>query len=113
MRDRTRSRGAWALGLVLILFVALPNVRAVRQDRSMYRRCYANQKTIVGAIEMYNLDKNTRRTALDDAFFEALRSGGYLQNIPNDPPFGPGSSGHDRTRGDGVGVECTVHGAIQ
>ena len=76
------------------------------------RACYANQKTVVGAIEMYNLDKNTKRTTLDTGFWIALKSGGYLQSIPQDPGQGSGTSGHYRTTDTKFGMTCDVHGTL-
>jgi len=64
-------------------------------------------------MEMYNLDKNTKRTALDAAFFTSLKSGGYLQSIPQDPGQGPGTSGHYHDTTENNGIYCSVHGSIQ
>ena len=91
--------------------IAVPSHPHTR-ERANTRACYANQKTVVGAIEMYNLDKNTKRTTLDAAFFVALKSGGYLQSIPQDPGQGPGTSGnYHETAVESIG--CRVHGTIQ
>ena len=92
--------------------IAVPNFKPCR-DRSPTRSCYANQKTVVGAMEMYNLDKNTKRTTLDAAFFTALKSGGYLQSIPQDPYEGPGSSSNYQATDVNNGIKCVKHGAIQ
>jgi hypothetical protein len=81
--------------------------------RSLTRACYANQKTVVGAMEMYNLDKNTKRTTLDAAFFLSLKSGGYLQSIPQDPGEGPGTSGNYKDTSANNGIKCVLHGSIQ
>lgn len=100
------------LAIGLLASIAIPNFQAMR-SRESPRSCYANQKTIVGAIEMYNLDKNTKRTTLDGAFFQALKSGGYLQSIPQDPGQGPGTSSNYLTTDTKNGIKCTVHGGIQ
>ena len=92
--------------------IAVPNFKAAR-ERASTRACYANQKTIAGAMEMFNLDKNTKRTCLDAAYFQELKSGGYLQSIPQDPGSGPASETHYRYTSSGNGITCTVHGAIQ
>lgn len=92
--------------------ISTPKFSAAR-PRANTRACYANQKTVVGAIEMYNLDKNTKRTTLDATFFLALKSGGYLQSIPQDPGAGPGSSVNYGLTATGNGIRCTVHGQIQ
>ena len=117
-----RPRRRWALRFVEVVIViaiigvlaaiAVPNFKTCHEGGPI-RACYANQKTVVGAIEMYNLDKNTKRTTLDAAFFQDLKSGGYLQSIPNDPRQGPGTSDHYRLSDSGNGICCTLHGAIQ
>jgi prepilin-type N-terminal cleavage/methylation domain-containing protein len=92
--------------------IAVPNFKAAR-ERANTRACYANQKTVVGAMEMYNLDKNTKRTSLDGTFFVSLKSGGYLQSVPQDPGQGAGSSAHYQATDANNGIKCTVHEAIQ
>ncbi|MBI4860542.1 MAG: hypothetical protein HY815_09810 [Candidatus Riflebacteria bacterium] len=86
--------------------------RPDHRTRANTRACYANQKTVAGALEMYALDKNTKLTALDSSVWFRLKSGGYLQAIPQDPGFGPGSSSNYQwTSADGL-VRCVVHGLI-
>ena len=92
--------------------IAVPNFKAAR-ERANTRACYANQKTVVGAMEMYNLDKNTKRTTLDAGFFTSLKSGGYLQSIPQDPGQGPGTSTDYAATSVNNGIKCNVHGPIQ
>lgn len=91
--------------------IAVPNFKAAR-ERANTRACYANQKTVVGAVEMYNLDKNTKRSDLDQ-MWTALKSGGYLQSVPQDPGQGSGTSAHYKTTSSGNGISCTIHGTIQ
>jgi prepilin-type N-terminal cleavage/methylation domain-containing protein len=91
--------------------IAVPNFKAAR-ERANTRACYANQKTVVGAVEMYNLDKNTKRSDLD-AMWVALKSGGYLQSVPQDPGQGNNTSNHYKTTGGGNGIKCDIHQAIQ
>jgi len=111
--DRRRVPAAAVLFLEAAVLSTV--VFAARDTRiqANTRACYANQKTIAGAMEMYNLDKNTRRTALDGMFFMQLKSGGYLQAIPQDPGAGAGSSGSYKDTGTGNGVRCVTHGSIQ
>jgi prepilin-type N-terminal cleavage/methylation domain-containing protein len=92
--------------------IAVPNFKAAR-ERANTRACYANQKTVVGAMEMYNLDKNTKRTTLDPGFFQSLKSGGYLQSVPQDPGQGPGSSSNYKDTNANNGIKCGIHGSIQ
>ena len=117
--NRERAKRLLELGIVLAMLgctaaIMIRNVQASRQrGRRGPRACYANQKTVVGAIEMYNLDKNTKRTVLDESFFTALRSGGYLQSLPQDPGEGPDSWSHYQTTGTGNGIRCVQHGSIE
>ena len=92
--------------------ISTPKFVAAR-ERAFTRSCYANQKTIVGAIEMYNLDRKAHVTALDAAMYAALKSGGYLHAVPQDPGLGAGTSGDYRLVKSGDGIRCQVHGAIQ
>ena len=89
--------------------IAIPNFKAARERDQVSPGCRANQRTILGAIEMYNLDKNTKRTVLDAGFFEDLK-GKYLQSIPQDPGAGPGSEDHYQLTV--TGITCTKHGPI-
>jgi competence protein ComGC len=106
------SMGISAAIVVILASIAVPNFKAAR-ERSNTRACYANQKTIVGAVEMFNLDKNMKRTTLDKRFFEDLREGGYLQSIPNDPGTGVNTEDHYHATDSGNGIACKVHGGIQ
>ena len=117
-----KKRTGWRMRLfelaivVMIIGVlaamSVPNFTNHR-ERANTRACYANQKTIVGAMEMYNLDKGTKRTQLDAAWFSALQSGGYLQAIPQDPGQGRGTSGNYQATDTGNGIKCFAHGTIQ
>lgn len=111
---------SWAEIVVLFGLMAGMGVLMLPQYRPSYankgrsfRACYANQKTVVGAMEMYNLDKNTKRTVLDASFFQDLKSGGYLQSIPQDPGYGPGTSTNYQATESNNGIKCMNHGSIQ
>jgi prepilin-type N-terminal cleavage/methylation domain-containing protein len=117
-QTRTNRRQAFTLIELMIVIaiigvlaaIAVPNFKAAR-ERANTRACYANQKTVVGAVEMYNLDKNTKATDL--GCFPALKSGGYLQSIPDDPGQGTGTSSDYSLTTDGNGIKCNIHGSIQ
>ena len=96
---------------VLSLPVVVPNIHATR-ERANFRACYANQKTLAGALEMYNLDKCTRVTKLDDAMCRVLQSGGYLPTVPQDPGDGTGGSSHYAWTPRGNGIVCSRHGSV-
>lgn len=87
------------------------------RHRANLRACFANQKTIAGAVEMYQLDYDVHQMPggkLTDANWEKLRSDGYLQSIPDDPGFGPGTRDHYLlVPGASNGIVCLEHGTIQ
>lgn len=97
--------------LFVLAAIATPKFAGARH-RANTRACYANQKTIVGAIEMYNLDKKTKVTELSVAL-PALKSGGYLISVPDDPGEGRETSDHYKLTTTGNGISCRVHGSIQ
>ncbi len=114
---KLRKQGFTLIELMIVIAIigvlaaiAVPNFRRAR-ERANQRACYANQKTIAGAVEMYNLDYCTSVTTLDGSVFTNLKDAGYLQSIPDDPGGGIGSSGnYVLTNGD---ISCSIHGAIQ
>lgn len=91
--------------------IAVPNFRRARR-RASFRACYANQKTLAGAIEMYNLDYNLNVQKLDRALLEKLVSDGYLQSIPDDPGQGEGSWANYYLTETTNGIACKAHGDI-
>ena len=71
MRNRRNTRRGFTLIELMIVIaiigvlaaIAVPNFRKAR-ERANQRACYANQKTVAGALEMYNLDNNKSITQL-------------------------------------------------
>lgn len=100
--DRAPARGK--TGTVGIM---RPSNAAARDRRA----CIGVQHTIAGAIEIYNMDQNTNVERLDAALFEKLVDGGYLQKLPEDPGWGPGTASHFAFDDAGNGVTCRVHGS--
>lgn len=102
-----------ALSCILVLVaIGGPGYWAAKQ-RATTRACYANQKTILGAMEMFGLDRNHKTGQPLRPPLAELRAGGYLQSIPQDPGEGPGTEDHYRLTDEEAGITCEVHGAIQ
>ncbi len=118
--DELRSSGCGSLLLGgmfvftiigMLAAISVPNFRKARA-RANSRSCYANQKTVAGALEMYNLDNNVSINQLTDDVWQNLRDQGYLQTIPDDPGFGSGTHHNYRLTPEGD-IYCTCHGGIQ
>jgi type IV pilus assembly protein PilA len=119
-QKRRRREGFTLIELMIVIAIigvlaaiAVPNFQAARR-RANIRACYANQKTIAGAVEMYNLDFNqdiTTLTGLGGASGK-LKTEGYLQEWPNDPGQGSANN-YSMTGTSGNGITCSKHGTIQ
>ncbi|MBI4862985.1 MAG: hypothetical protein HY815_22385 [Candidatus Riflebacteria bacterium] len=112
-RDTRRTRlgvAALLLSLFVTTVVVIPNSRPFR-ERANTRACYAQQKSLAGAIEMYGLDKGVKVTALDEPLYRALRSGGYFcAPSISDPGQPADSADHYKYVATGTSVTCVVHG---
>lgn len=104
----------------LLLLAACPDLSACgghhryRRHRAGIRACFANQKTIAGAIEMYNLDYGTDVKVLDASLREKLVEDGYLQQFPDDPgEGGPEAYLMIAHAAVGNGILCLNHGTLQ
>ena len=107
----------WLSFLVILSFIALiisiitiPGFRKA-PERANQRACYANQKLIAGAIEMYELDSGKSYPVLDEKLFQQLVKNKYLLDTPNDPGGGDNSR-LNYHRIDGM-MFCLRHGSIQ
>ena len=113
---RMNRRGFTLIELMIVVAIigvlaaiAVPNFREARRKSNM-RACYANQKTILGALEMYNLDYGISMTINGKASLEILKSENYLSSVPDDPGCATGEQNYQSN--DAGDVWCTFHGAI-
>ena len=117
MRNVNRLKGFTLIELMIVISIigvlaaiAIPNFRQAR-EKSNRRACYANQKTILGALEMYNLDYGESLTITAQAQLQELATKKYLQGTPSDPGC---KKGVDNYQSDDVGnVWCKFHGNIE
>lgn len=102
--------------LVGCMLLAASTVQACgTYRRSSIRGCFANQKTVAGAVEMYNLDFDTSVEVLTPEIWAALKQKGYLQALPRDPGAREVEShtNYVLVSSSSNGVACLRHGCIQ
>ncbi len=119
-------RSTFLPGLFLAVFTLLapPPASACRGAYPTHRACWANQKTLAGALEMYALDFNVQPKVFTPKLAQTLKDNGYLQSIPRDPGFRSeaNKAGHyqlienpfpeDKTYGNDRRIMCIKHGVI-
>lgn len=112
-QDNSNYLGPIVLLLMIstLAAIAVPGFTSARA-RANQRACYANQKTLAGAIEMYELDhpkKKVKKIDLD--LLLELKQKGYLQKLLQDPGQGSGTElNYERV---GKSMFCIRHGSIQ
>lgn len=104
------------LGAVAMLAFPTSTLHAARGSVDEFRACFKVQKNTAAAVEMYNLDMDTKRTDLGPAFYKELVRRKYLPSLPEDPGQGPNTSAHfryaDQELSDDLNVYCTIHGSV-
>ena len=70
--------------IILIIGVAFASLEVPRfgpsRRISNQERCFRNQRTLIGAIEMYNMDQKEMIKDLDSNTYDLLIKGKYLKN---------------------------------
>jgi general secretion pathway protein G len=92
--------------------IAVPTFREARKRTNM-RACYANQKTIRGALIQFSLDTNSTYET-NPLEWDMLVSEGYLKVAPEDPGQGVGSHlNYELDPARQFTLMCTKHGPIE
>ncbi len=86
--------------------IAVPNFRKAREN-ARQKACYANQRVLMGAMEMYSMDNPEPMRTLN---MKALFDGKYLRSEVQCPDGGEYSAELD-SEGN-YRVKCTVHGSV-
>lgn len=98
--------------IAVLAGIAFPAFKEARR-RSNQRACYANQKTIRGALVQFSLDTNTTYTT-NPLEWDMFVSGGYLQTAPDDPGQGTGTHlNYELDASNGHKLYCKIHGPIE
>jgi competence protein ComGC len=86
--------------------IAIPNFQKARLQ-ARKSACFANQRVLLGATEMYNMDNAVMLSELN---IETLVQKNYIKSAPVCPENGVYSNSGDLAK-DG-NVKCSVHGSI-
>ena len=90
--------------------IAIPNFRAAREN-ARKKACFANQRVLLGAIEMYNMDNKTMIESIESDTIDKLVKGSYLKN-PVVCIDGGTYSSTGKLSGNGV-IKCSKHGSVE
>lgn len=86
MRKLTLVEHLIVLAIIAVLAaIAVPKFKSGGRPGPEWG-CRAWLKTLAGATEMFALDKNQARRAVDAALIAELKAGGYIQSSPYDDP---------------------------
>ncbi len=97
--------GSAVVGVVAA--IAIPNFQKARAT-ARKNACLANQRVMMGATEMYNMDNEKMLHSLD---IQALVADQYLKAAPDCPENGVYSSEGDLAQ-EGR-IKCSIHGSVE
>lgn len=116
--QRTRSRSAFTMIELMVTVLVLSMLSAIAvhayepyKKYSHVRACHVNQKVILGAVQSYNIDKNTSRTDIPALIVEMVNEN-YLREIPVDPGQKVASAHAYEWLERGHGISCKWHGPL-
>ena len=96
-----------SLSFFNFLLLVPPPVKHTHTD-SREKSCFTNQRVIMGAIEMYNMDNEQMMTSID---FSRLIEGKYLKEIPTKPTKDCEYFSEGDLSEDGY-ISCKKHGSV-
>ncbi len=96
---------------VLFFKVVLPRVQSTPDRVDPKIICFVNQKTIEGALEMYEMDTNKELKKLTPEVWKELTEKGYIQRIPEHMKTKETTEELYKLK-DGK-LYCTVHGRYE
>ncbi|MEW6711423.1 MAG: hypothetical protein AB1403_16480 [Candidatus Riflebacteria bacterium] len=94
----------------ILAAIAVPNFQKARGD-AQKKACFANQRVLLGAVEMYNMDHEEMMEKLDSSAIELLAGENYLKTPPQCPADGKYYS-DGKLSADGE-IKCTIHGGVE
>ncbi|HNV71139.1 MAG TPA: VWA domain-containing protein, partial [Candidatus Ozemobacteraceae bacterium] len=89
----------------------VPNFRKAR-EQARWKACYANQRVLLGAIEMYNMDHSVQLSAYNPSVEPVLVNGQYLKTPLTKPETGCGYYGVSLNTASGA-IACAMHGGVE
>ncbi|PKL50841.1 MAG: hypothetical protein CVV42_02205 [Candidatus Riflebacteria bacterium HGW-Riflebacteria-2] len=97
----------------IFVAIAIPSGGRRNHHQARMKACFANQRVIMGAIEMYNMDNNEFMRHMDETALKSLIEGRYLKSMPNCPAYPPGQYVSDGDISQDGTIRCTVHGSVE
>jgi len=94
--------------IAILSAMAVPNFRKAR-EQSRDKACYANQRVLLGAVEMYNMDNKIMMTSLN---IPLLVKGKYLKGGISKPEINCSYEASGDLTGSGR-IYCSLHGPVE
>jgi competence protein ComGC len=91
--------------------VCCPVKTASMGSDAQRKACYANQRVILGAIEMYNMDHERGITDISSSTLRQLKEQSYFREIPKGPSLRCKYINQGDLTGNGQ-VACSLHGSV-